>query len=387
MSRRRGFTLIELLVVIAIIAIIVALLLPAVQQAREAARRTSCKNNLKQLALACHNYHDVHGGFPSGVTPTNDPVIGLKATQMCESGTNGFQSPLGGTMAQNAHGWAWSAMILPFMEEPALYETIGVGQRNTAQFVEAARLDATLLSQVQTQLDYMTCPSDSPTDAPLFTAAQFRNNGNINNAANNTGIFMPLANYIGVSHTQSFVPDTQFNCTSSQGSPAIDYDVGPSDHLGIFGLATNIRIGDVSDGTSNTLMFGERSGAFIVGTNNQIRHRGATHYLTGVSQDRGATANAVLFMGQSLGSGLLNPTLPTASDIGGQSASFSSSHPGGAQFALADGSVRFISENIEQSASGSSFSQHVPSPNRIGFPDTLLEYLIDRRAGVVLGEF
>ena len=102
MARRRsGFTLIELLVVIAIIAILIALLLPAVQQAREAARRSTCKNNLKQLALALHNYHDTHRSFPVGLMrPDSNPA----STQ--------------------GHGVGWSAMILPFMHQAPLYNSI-----------------------------------------------------------------------------------------------------------------------------------------------------------------------------------------------------------------------------------------------------------------------
>ncbi|MFM8475111.1 MAG: DUF1559 domain-containing protein, partial [Planctomycetaceae bacterium] len=98
---RRAFTLIELLVVIAIIAILVALLLPAVQQAREAARRTQCKNNLKQIALALHNYHDVHSTFPPANVVRFDPVDG----------------PYG-------DGWTWHARILPFLEQTNLYQRV-----------------------------------------------------------------------------------------------------------------------------------------------------------------------------------------------------------------------------------------------------------------------
>ncbi|MBR9800775.1 DUF1559 domain-containing protein, partial [bacterium] len=104
-SRNRyAFTLIELLVVIAIIAILVALLLPAVQQAREAARRSSCKNNLKQLGLAIHNYHDTHGVFPPGYID-GDGI------------TNGGTGQSGG----NDNGYSWQAMILPMIEQSALY--------------------------------------------------------------------------------------------------------------------------------------------------------------------------------------------------------------------------------------------------------------------------
>ena len=90
----RGFTLIELLVVIAIIAILIALLLPAVQQAREAARRTQCKNNLKQIALACHNYHDIYQMFPPAI------IRGGRMT----------------SVSNNRESWGWHVAILPMIE-------------------------------------------------------------------------------------------------------------------------------------------------------------------------------------------------------------------------------------------------------------------------------
>lgn len=102
LHRRRGFTLIELLVVIAIIAVLIALLLPAVQQAREAARRSQCKNNLKQIGLALHNYNDTHGALPSG-------SIVLRNT----AGTVYY-----------GHGWTWHATILPYLDQGPLYNAI-----------------------------------------------------------------------------------------------------------------------------------------------------------------------------------------------------------------------------------------------------------------------
>ena len=144
---RRGFTLIELLVVIAIIAILVALLLPAVQQAREAARRTSCRNNLKQLGLALHNYHDVHRTFPAGYYsyPTRDgsgPAWARIDPQTWDAGP----------------GWGWGTMLLPYVD-----------QANVANQIdpEGQIWDPAYTDQIATNLSVFRCPSSTGGDDPF----------------------------------------------------------------------------------------------------------------------------------------------------------------------------------------------------------------------------
>ena len=137
-AKRFGFTLIELLVVIAIIAILVALLLPAVQQAREAARRSSCKNNLKQLGLALHNYHDTHGVFPAGYYAGDHPSV-------ADGEGDGRDARYG-----------WGSMILPFLEQAPLYDKMQVGDRLLSQNVN----DPTVLADMQTPISAFRCPSD-----------------------------------------------------------------------------------------------------------------------------------------------------------------------------------------------------------------------------------
>ena len=109
MRCRRGFTLVELLVVIAIIGVLIALLLPAVQQAREAARRMQCSNNLKQIGIALHNYHDVYGKFPSAMMLDQ----ARKAVNWCPEGECGT--------------WTWTAFLLPQVEQENLYDLLQVG--------------------------------------------------------------------------------------------------------------------------------------------------------------------------------------------------------------------------------------------------------------------
>ena len=134
-TRMRGFTLIELLVVIAIIAILIALLLPAVQQAREAARRSQCKNNLKQIGLALHNYHDVHNMFPPLATFTTGQIA-----------------------STNEAAWGWHAYILPFVDQAPLFNQMGVSDQTLEQMIDDANTAQRPLGQ--TVLSVFLCPSD-----------------------------------------------------------------------------------------------------------------------------------------------------------------------------------------------------------------------------------
>jgi len=150
---QRGFTLVELLVVIAIIGVMVGLLLPAVQAAREAARRMSCSNNLKQIGLALHNYHDTYRGLPPGYI--NNPPA------------------LAGPVAGNNSQWAWGAFLLPFMEQSPLFEQLQVGQINlSAALTAGGPFDKTAI--VNKPVDAFICPSD-PGPFVHTTADQLRN--------------------------------------------------------------------------------------------------------------------------------------------------------------------------------------------------------------------
>ncbi len=206
---RRGFTLIELLVVIAIIAILIALLLPAVQQAREAARRTQCRNNLKQLGLAIHNYHDSNNTFPTG----------------------GFYQGAG-----NGTGLSWLVAILPFIDQAPLY--------NSFNFNAVAYTDATNLALALKPIPGYQCPSSNK----LFSA---------NSGENSGGVATSTAHYYGI-----MGPTNALN--NPRTGQAYPYSNAVSGHGG-FGRAgillrqETTRIRDITDGTSQTLMVGEIS--------------------------------------------------------------------------------------------------------------------------------
>lgn len=205
---KRGFTLIELLVVIAIIAILIALLLPAVQQAREAARRSQCKNNLKQIGLALHNYHDTHRVFPSG-------WIGVE--------------PGVGANIEFGSGWGWGTMILPYMDQSNLYNKINFDLEIHNSSQPTGILDQSLTAY--------RCPSD-PSDN-TFELEQEGSPGTILAK-------LATANYIGV-----FGSDELDDCEIVPAGT-------PCKSTGLFYQNSNTRFRDITDGTSQTLFVGER---------------------------------------------------------------------------------------------------------------------------------
>ena len=196
-SRHRGFTLIELLVVIAIIAILIGLLLPAVQKVREAAARMSCQNNLKQIGLGLHNYHDANQLLPSGYTAAGSYVDGETDT-----------SP----------GWGWAAYLLPYIEQDNLYRSLALTQPvpNSAGITQPLKM--------------FLCPSDPGTTA-------------------NFTIVNPFGTAICTAAPSSYAA-----CNGSDLA-------GVSDPTGdgVFYRNSRTRITDVTDGTSNTVFVGERA--------------------------------------------------------------------------------------------------------------------------------
>lgn len=230
--KRNAFTLVELLVVIAIIGILVALLLPAIQAAREAARRSQCSNNLKQLSLGALNHHDVHKFFPS-----------------CGWNHNWIPNPNNGTGESQPGGWTYS--LLPFIEEQALRD-IGRGVTN------ATTLQALMLNVVATPISAFNCPSRRrPVTYPyVYTGGPLATNlpncvaGNCqvarsDYAANMGNIF---------EHISSSVPGS----VNGWKGFAWKYKQPGSWQSGVIYQASEIKIAQIVDGTSKTILIGER---------------------------------------------------------------------------------------------------------------------------------
>lgn len=294
LSAKRGFTLIELLVVIAIIAILIALLLPAVQQAREAARRSTCKNNMKQLGIALHNYHETHRIFPQ---------------MQVENIRNLVYDP------PNAESYlGWNVMLLPFMDQTNIYNQInmnGPWRESVTPYTVAQ------LSLFQTPIASLACPSD-PADG---------RNPNVGNFGK--------SNYVGLYSCYRLLPGT----TTISGVTS-----AWNNHE-----AKNMK--SFRDGLSNVLLLGERtteggySGAVWPGSN-AVNNATSGNYGSWEYH----TAVVRTFQGWSTAS---DQALSSYYMINGKSNTgsinawgLSSSHEGGCHFLLGDGAVRFISENV-----------------------------------------
>lgn len=284
---RRGFTLIELLVVIAIIAILIALLLPAVQQAREAARRADCKNNLKQLALAMHNYETTHRTFPPGYIHKFGP-----------SGVPEQQA--------NHAGLAWGAMLLPQLELTPLFDelNLNVPVWNSVNLVPR-----------ETQLPVFLCPSDAYSEGRFVVR-------------DNT--VSPVEQYAAASYAANWGPSDAIT----------NLDDTPFQSRGMFYRNSSTRVRDITDGLSNTLALGERTNGPIPGIPTLGGHSffetawfAAVREITDYPDDHG---HMVLFETQ------FRPNEPGGDDKG-----LSAPHAGMCQFALTDGSVRALSENTD----------------------------------------
>lgn len=331
-SSHNGFTLIELLVVIAIIAVLVALLLPAVQQAREAARRSQCKNNLKQLGLALHNYHETHNLFPPGYVDGR----GSSAT----------------IPAFTAH-WTWTAFLLPFVDQAPLYSLINVGNITPNQAVA----DSNRRTSMQVPLQMFRCPSDPG-------PAQTSNRRVRSNPATESQVEIPITNYLASNDV------TRLRQLRSKNPVNGSTTVGGDGALGAFWRDSNLRFRDITDGSSNTILIGERS--YYLGTFEMwagVLHATVGNSTTGPNE----TASDIGLV--SAFSCIRHPINPGPAAGAERPLCYSSQHTGGAHFLLADGAVRFISENI---------STHTNVSADVG---STLARLIAIQDGQVIGEF
>jgi prepilin-type N-terminal cleavage/methylation domain-containing protein/prepilin-type processing-associated H-X9-DG protein len=309
---RRAFTLIELLVVIAIIAVLIGLLLPAVQKVREAANRARCSNNLKQLGLGCHTYHDTFATLPR-----NGDQFDLK-----ESHDNiDFPGVGTGCCGTTAPRWSWIARMLPYIEQGNLFNEAGIPNNKLSQ-------GKTTLEAIATDIKVLDCPSDSSPRQRTTTE-------------NLEGFLVAVGNYHGVSGAnwgEDAYPigvnfSTPYRNIGTNGS----YN-GLEKGDGLFWRADirkgNLKITEITDGTSTTFMIGEDVP--------ELNAHNAWSYSNGASGTCAIPPNT----GVTIPTGVPPSLGPKDFQDWQERYSFRSRHPGGLQFAYADGSVHFISDAI-----------------------------------------
>jgi prepilin-type N-terminal cleavage/methylation domain-containing protein/prepilin-type processing-associated H-X9-DG protein len=299
---RRAFTLIELLVVIAIIAVLIALLLPAVQSAREAARRTQCINNLKQLALATHHYESTHSVFPPG------------------------QMKLNFSTTPRFRGFSLYVNLLPFLDQQPLF--------NRWNFADPLDNTVGITANTAFVLNALLCPSDIIPQNPVQNGIRWYG----------------IASYGGNGGSQSHPP-------ASISSDGIFHATGPAAPA-----FSQVRPADVRDGLSNTLFFGERNHIdpnydtfFPIGWTTEPMWMwgwwapsGGNFGLSDVTMSTFARINYRLPFSYATRPPSVNSTADFAPYDALRVCSFGSQHPGGAAFAMVDGSVRFLKDSTSE---------------------------------------
>jgi len=300
--RRPGFTLIELLVVIAIIAILIALLLPAVQQAREAARRSTCKNNMKQIVLAMHNYHDVYKHFPINyASPAN--------------GNNGRQT-------------SWMVCILPYVDQKPLFDQIDFNFGFANDPRGTAQPSNSWVSQQP--LPAYRCPSDTSAPDPMGGRSDGGGTRAITSYKGCAGANWQWGNWQNRPPSASAIDRWNHN-----GGHGLDRGNGLLFRGWNFPYSTRMR--DVTDGTSNTFAVGE---AIAVYSNWNW-----WWYANGTTATCSIPLNAPPICGASAGLSK-DAGLRACRGDWNNNYAFASKHAGGAQFGMTDGSVKFVSDNI-----------------------------------------
>ena len=326
-ASRTGWTLVELLVVLAIIVVLIAMLLPAVSATREAARRTKCANNLKQLGLGLHLHHDAHSKFPSA-----------------------YEADLETRLDGSA--WGWGVRILPFLEQAPLFDQLNPSENTLG----AVGSDPDASAYLQNSLNVFLCPSDGDEEE----AHRFRSLL----VFRRTGIISSLTHVLpgdgpgnGTTFTiRSWGRFAKSNYIGSLGSSwkpkQIDWTDADFQGNGILGRDSDVRMAMVTDGTSNTIAIGERS------------YRNYAAVWAGVNSWKrsGFTGNQMV-IGTAFYPINDDPVSLNIGADGRGAANFSSNHWGGANFLLSDGAVRFISDQIDSRPNGNGVYQNLAQRN------------------------
>ena len=316
-TKPRAFTLVELLVVIAIIGILVALLLPAVQAAREAARRAQCVNNIRQFAISAQNFHDTYKRIPQYHAAI--PPAGSAPGTTYASAT-GYTWP----------GIIWTVQLMPFMEEQAIYDRFNKKLKMTDDST-LGTLGYSNRSLAKSVITTWVCPSNETASSPIFTDRRDIAGPDVNNPSNALGL------YYAVSMGPT-VPDVCVTAYCPPGGPSPNsyccqgagFGTNPQDNsVGVLGRSDGIRnFKQIADGLTNTFLIGE------------------TRPEQCIYQSSFAPNFSLAGTMTPLNTFVKCPN-PPAGQCFKDACGFKSTHPGGAHFAMVDTSVHFVVETID----------------------------------------